>query len=185
MVPIEIWKDINDYIGFYQISNYGRIKSLARFNNNLHLKEKILKIRKVPSSNHYHNIVLCKNGIQTQRTIHRLVAEAFIPNPLNKPQINHKDGNKVNNSSDNLEWCTNKENYYHALRTGLHPYNLGNNKDCKPLLQLSLDNKIIQEFFSRQEAIRRTGINRGGIWKSIKTGQSAGGFKWQYKSGGF
>lgn len=110
---IEVWKDIKDYEGFYQVSNLGRVKSLSRSIHDsrgymVHLKEKIKK----PSfdKNGYPQIGLCKNGTVITRKIHRLVAEAFISNPENKPEINHKDEDKTNNCVSNLEWVTEKEN---------------------------------------------------------------------------
>lgn len=109
----EIWKDIKGYEGIYQVSNLGRVKSLKRYsNNNANTKDRLLK----PSFNKkgYLRVVLCKNGIQYNKTIHRLVAEAFIPNPDNKPQVNHIDEDKTNNRISNLEWMTNKENRNHG-----------------------------------------------------------------------
>ena len=113
-LPGEIWrniiaKDIN-YNGKYQVSNYARIKS---FNNG---KVKILN----PAFNgHYFFVSLYKNGIGTMHYVHILVARAFIPNPDNKPCVNHIDGNKSNNRVENLEWCTQSENAKHAFEMGL------------------------------------------------------------------
>lgn len=105
----EIWKDIKGYEGLYQVSNLGRIKSLARYvyyrNGKVyHQDEKILK----PCLNNkgYCRVRLTKSTNSKLFFVHRLVAMAFIPNPNNFPQINHKDENKQNNSSNNLEWCT-------------------------------------------------------------------------------
>ena len=94
----EKWKEIKGYEGKYWISNYGRLKN----------KEQIMK--PMASTNGYLIACLWKNNIQKKIVLHRLVAEAFIPNPENKPQINHKDENKENNKVDNLEWCTHKYN---------------------------------------------------------------------------
>ena len=110
---IELWKDIKDYEGFYQVSNLGRVKSLSRsiYDSRGYMIYRKGKIKK-PSfdKNGYPQIGLCKNGTVITRKIHRLVAEAFIPNPENKPEINHKDEDKLNNCVDNLEWVTEKEN---------------------------------------------------------------------------
>ena len=100
----EVWKDIPDYEGLYQVSNLGRIKSL---NFNKTGKEKIMKPR---TGNRYYMTALWKNGIRKDYLLHRIVAETFIPNPENKPFINHKDENCFNNSINNLMWCTHKEN---------------------------------------------------------------------------
>ena len=101
---MEIWKDIQGYEG-YQISNYGRIKSL---NYNKTKQEKILKTSK--NTKGYLQVGLFKDGKQVRKQIHRLVAEAFLENPNNLPQVNHKDENKENNCAENLEWCTLKYN---------------------------------------------------------------------------
>lgn len=109
----EIWKDVEGYEGIYQVSNLGRIKSLARSFNHLNrwgniqshsLPERELKISEL--HDHYQSVVLSKNGKSRDYFVHRLVAQAFIPNPYNLPQVNHKDENPSNNCVDNLEWCT-------------------------------------------------------------------------------
>lgn len=107
----EIWKDIKDYEGYYQISNLGRVKTLERItiipNAKRLEKERILKLNE---RNNYKTIQLIKNNKRKSYQVHRLVAQAFIENPLNKPFINHKDYNTRNNRVENLEWCTQKEN---------------------------------------------------------------------------
>lgn len=113
---IEVWKDIKGYEGLYQVSNLGRVKSLK------HLKEYFLTYR--IEGKGYASVALFKGTVSSRKSykVHRLVADAFIPNPENKPQINHKDGNKLNNSVENLEWVTNQENIVHAYNNGLiHP----------------------------------------------------------------
>ena len=106
---LEIWKDIKGYEGYYQISSFGRVMR----------NKKILKNK---SHNHgYLTISLSCMGEIKYYTIHRLVALNFIPNPLNKLEINHKDGNKHNNKIDNLEWVTKKENCEHASINNLTP----------------------------------------------------------------
>lgn len=118
---LEIWKDIKGYEGLYQISNFGRIKSLPkkRINGtNFYIqKEKILKLQL--KTKRYLGINLTKNKMHKNFLVHRLVAEAFIDNPYDLPQVNHKDCNKLNNNINNLEWCTQEENLNHALRNGL------------------------------------------------------------------
>lgn len=118
----EVWKDINGYEGCYQVSNLGRIKSLDRMTNNQYgeyfMKGRILK-NSIIKDKGYCRVSLNNGNGKISKRVHRLVAEAFIPNPENKPEVNHKDGNKLNNCVSNLEWCTNKENIEHSIRTGL------------------------------------------------------------------
>ena len=109
----EIWKDIKGFEGLYQVSNLGEVKSL---NYRGHGKEKLLK---QSHTNGYPVVVLYINGDKFQKYIHRLVAETFIPNPNNLPQVNHIDGVKMNNNVSNLEWCSVAHNLVHAIDTGL------------------------------------------------------------------
>ena len=105
----EIWKPIKDYEGLYEVSNLGRVKSLKRFH---HQREQILKNKLTKDG--YYEIALLKNSKYKYIRIHRIVAQTFIPNEMNKKEVNHKDGNKLNNCVDNLEWCTSSENQKHA-----------------------------------------------------------------------
>ena len=119
----EIWKDIPGYEGYYQVSNLGNIKSLDRVIDRnggrpLPLKSKPIKIRL--DKNGYRITGLRKEGRSTTGRIGRLVGMAFIPNPENKPEINHIDGVKTNDCIDNLEWVTSHENHIHALNLGLY-----------------------------------------------------------------
>mgnify|MGYP003293868181 CR=1 FL=1 len=101
---MEIWRDIKGFEGYYQISNLGRVKNVSNS-----------QIRKThPTRDGYLKIRLLHNGKDVTARIHRLVAEAFIPNPDNKETVNHKDGNKLNNNVENLEWMDRSEQMYHA-----------------------------------------------------------------------
>lgn len=119
----EIWKDIKRYEGQYQVSNFGRIKSLDRFITQLN-NGKLITRRypgkmfnlKPENKTGYVPAVLTKHNIAKYYLVHRLVAEAFIPNPDNLPQVNHKDENTSNNCVDNLEWCTNSYNVNYGSR---------------------------------------------------------------------
>jgi hypothetical protein len=125
----EMWQDLEGYKGYYKISNYGRIKSIdrdvhSRYKNiEYKLKKygKILKphLNSKNTRNAYYRVCLSKESIIKWECVHRLIAKTFIPNPDNKPQVNHKDGNKLNNDIENLEWVTSSENSEHACKIGL------------------------------------------------------------------
>lgn len=179
----EEWKDIKSYEGLYQISNLGRVKSLDKkiFQKNKYgkfqivpYKGQILKVQK--QKNGYLIIDLHKNNKIKKKLVHRLVAEAFIPNPNNDLYINHKDNNPQNNKVDNLEWCTQKYNIKYA-------YNLGNKKPphMRSVQQVKDNGEIIATFISMQEAERQTKIKATNISKCCrKIRNKAGGYKWQY-----
>lgn len=119
--PEEPWRAIPGYEGLYEVSSKGRIRRVHPPNH--HHKEMLYVVLE-PVINHmgYYRITLSKDNVRINYSIHRLVALAFIENPECKPFINHIDGNKVNNSIENLEWCTAAENNRHAFRTGLNKY---------------------------------------------------------------
>lgn len=109
----EFWKDIEGYEGLYQISNYGRIRSL-KFKNNVCEKNRTI-VMKQNLRNGYFVINLRKNTKRKSFQVHRLVAQAFIKNPFNYPVVNHIDYNPQNNNAENLEWCTQKQNVRHSI----------------------------------------------------------------------
>lgn len=120
----EIWKDIKDYEGLYQVSNLGRVKSLKRLNYDINKKqnvyiEKEMILKYSLNNKGYKMIKLQKNKQKKTIAIHRLVAQTFIPNPNNFEQVNHIDGNKENNCVSNLEWCNNEYNHQHAIEHNL------------------------------------------------------------------
>lgn len=100
----ELYKDIEDFEGVYEVSNIGNIRRVG----------KDLPLKPLPLKNKYMRVDLSKNGIAIHKSVHRLVAQAFIANPLNLSSVNHKDLDKSNNSVDNLEWCSCKQNSEHA-----------------------------------------------------------------------
>ena len=170
----EIWKD---YIYNYQISNLGRIRNKKT--------NKILKARVNNEGYLCVCVSLGKRGSYKMIKIHRAVAECFIPNINNYPIINHKDGNKTNNVSSNLEWNTYQENTLHAIKIGLLNYSYGkDNKQSKSVKQLDLDGNLVNVFDSVTEAALSLGnynyipnITRvcNGKRKSCK------GYLWEYK----
>lgn len=119
----EIWKDIENYEGLYQVSNFGRIKSLNHMASNgikdIMYKGRILKPF-LDGKKNYLEVCLSKNNLKKKYLVHRLVAETFLENEYNKREVNHKDGNKQNNCVDNLEWVTSKENKHHAYENGYY-----------------------------------------------------------------
>ena len=111
---MEVFKDIIGYNGLYQISNTGKVKSLPKGNGNGN-RERLLKF---DCTADYARITFSKDGITIRKNVHKLVAEYFLLNPQNKPQVNHKDLNKLNNHVSNLEWVTSSENAQHAYNNG-------------------------------------------------------------------
>lgn len=111
----EIWKDIPNYDGLYKISNFGNVKS---FNNKTNHKKPIILKQTIDRKNGYLTVSLSKNKEKKTYRVHRLVANAFIYNSDNYPCVNHKDGNKLNNNYNNLEWCTYQQNIIHSWENG-------------------------------------------------------------------
>lgn len=139
----EIWKIIPDTIGHYLVSSHGRIKSIR--------SNKIM--RPLRTTTGYHQIQLRINGITIQRRIHRIVAQCFLENPENKPEVNHKDGNRVNNCLSNLEWCTKSENSKHAYDSGLNP-------NIKPVLCLDRNGSVLKKYRSARDAEKDGYLNQ-------------------------
>lgn len=146
----EIWKDIVGYENYYQISNWGRVKSLKYNHSNF---QKILRTQLTKKG--YVRVTFQIKKKRKSFSVHRLVAEAFIPNPENKPQVNHKDTNKQNNKLENLEWNTNGENQRHSVTNGL--------KFMKKTLQYDLKGNFIKEWNSTKEIERELGIYNARI----------------------
>ena len=151
----EIWKDKKDYEGHYQVSNFGRVKSI-KFG-----KERILKLRTDKKTGYLH-VVLCKDGKAKAFTVHRLVAEAFLPNPHNYPCVNHKDENKQNNNVSNLEWCTYKYNSNYGTAIQRTSQKRINGKCSKKVYQYTLDGQFVREWESTAEC-GRNGFNQGNV----------------------
>jgi hypothetical protein len=126
MNNLEIWKDVKGYEGHYQVSSLGRVKSLARVvecRKDVFVNKKKKFLKSTKNTKGYLNLKLCikKDGVCSEKTIivHRLVANEFLENPLNKPQVNHKNGIKDDNRLENLEWATGSENVIHSLKNNL------------------------------------------------------------------
>ena len=183
----EIWKDIPGYEGKYQISNLGNVMSL-HFKRSL-TNKKLLK--PMPDGRYgYLKVMLRDNGNYKMKTIHRLVAEAFIPNPEGKPNVNHIDSNPKNNRADNLEWCTQKENIEYGYRYGnikpacpMNGRKGCNNPLSKIVLQIDIKTgTVINEYFGLSEASRKTGLPSSNIYRScISNKRTCGGYNWEYR----
>ena len=178
---MEIWKDIICYEGIYQVSNLGRVKRIANYKNQSGKEWASNKILKPATKNNgYMFVGLSKDGKVSHKHIYRLVAEAFIPNPLNKSTVNHKDGNKNNNTVDNLEWTTQSENNIHSIK--VLKRNSKNKSDSRPVLQFDKDGNFIKEYPSMREAQRQTGIDAiDKVCNHYKYRKTAGGYVWEYK----
>lgn len=179
----EIWKDIEGYEGLYQVSNLGRVKSFIGPN---HCNREIIKTL-IISNNGYLRVGLCKNSKLKYASVHRLIAKAFIPNPDNLPQINHKDENKTNNfvwinedgsidlEKSNLEWCTQEYNN----KYGTHVKRVIE-KRLKPVIQMTLDERIIKVWASAKEA-EKDGFLNSNICSCCKERlKTYKGYKWKY-----
>lgn len=180
----ETWKPVKGYEGLYEVSSIGRVKRVARkvdYSNKrfskdtlMSIREKILSPVKIGSSKEKYFAVNLRNksGERKLRKVHRLVAEAFIPNPGGLPQIDHKDGNKNNNSVSNLEWVTGEENYRRALIMGLACSKGSRNGNAK-LTDEQVDEirkTHIRESrnFGAMALSRKYGVHRSTIEKIVK-----------------
>lgn len=175
----EVWKDVVGYKGYYQVSNLGRIRTVGRvvsacYKSRQFIQGRIICPNRFPKG--YLGCTLYKNGSQKLRYIHRLVAEAFIPNPNDLPQINHIDEEKSNNHVDNLEWCTASYNSSYGSR---------NDTNSLPVLQYSLEGEVIAEFPSIKQASEATGLSESTIMRCCRYGyqraRRKNKFDWRFK----
>lgn len=163
----EIWKDIEDYEGFYQVSNFGRVKRVTT--------GRILK--GTTDKDGYALVLLSKHNTPSMRITHRLVAQAFIPNPEHKPEVNHIDEDKTNNRVDNLEWSTRKENCNHGTRNA----RLGKSNSI-PIIATNIKTGKVTAFSSCAECARRLSLNAGNISSTLKGRlKQTKGFTFKYK----
>lgn len=186
MVREEIWKDVPEYEGIYQVSSLGRIKVLPRtiyvtrsgYRTGSYSYTAPEKIMSPSIRTGYLCITLTKDGIKHNCLMHRLVAKAFIPEYSEELEVNHIDENKLNNNLINLEVCTRQYNKNYgtgSIRSALHR--------SKAVIQLSRDGEIICEWTGINEASRGTGVCVKDIWRCCNNHNATSkGYKWRYKN---
>lgn len=159
------WRPISGYLGLYEVSRYGEVRNAKTLN---HLA--------VATKAGYLQVGLFKDSKQKWKLVHRLVAEAFLPGKTDKPEVNHIDGDKRNNSAENLEWCSRNQNLRHAYLTGLRE----EDTSARKIRCVSQTGEVIY-FSSIYKAARALGISQGNICMVCK-GQRplASGYKFQY-----
>lgn len=173
----EVWKDIEGYEGIYQVSNLGNVRSLEKKVYNRTNKGKNLKM--FDNGHGYLQVILQKNKNKKSFKVHRLVANAFLDNPNNLPQVNHKDCNRKNNNVDNLEFCSCDYNIKYASENSLEYQ-----KRRKIVKQFDLNGNFIKLWNSVSEASQVLNIARQNISACClsKNYKSAGGYIWKYES---
>lgn len=186
----EVWKTIDGTNGMYEVSNTGKVRSLNYLGHG-----KTQELALAADHKGYMRVrIFEETGRRKTAKVHRIVAQAFVPNPENKPEVNHKDGNKKNNNAENLEWVTPSENTAHAYKNGMKEktrawckrmgeQNRGRHNEAamKPVIATNL--RTGETFFcrSQSEAVEKTGAKQPNISKVLsKKRQSAAGFYFEY-----
>lgn len=176
------WRSVVGYEGLYEVSTDGRVRTVEHITNGHAIMPTELAI-KIYKSQRYARVRLYRDGKSKDHMVHRLVAEAFIPNPDNKPQVNHIDGDRSNNRVENLEWCTASENQRHAYRAGLKDIENTITHTRKKVRQIDADGNVIKIWQSMSDAARGLGLQVSNISHCCK-GKigSTGGYKWELVS---
>ena len=177
----EIWRPVKGYEGLYEVSNYGRVRSL-----NYHRKKgRVFLMKPCVGRAGYYQLILRKNGGKITAVVHRLVAEAFLPNPDNLPCVNHKDENKENNAVWNLEWCTFKYNTNYGTAMERVSIAKTNGKRSKPVIAVDPKTMKTVMFFPSQREAHRNGYRQSRIWEVVtpesdRYGMLYKGYLWRY-----
>jgi hypothetical protein len=174
---MENWKPIKGYEGWYEVSDLGNVRSVDRKVDFVDGRYATYKGQLMKQSKHYHGywiVNLFKNKKQSTKFVHRLMAEAFIPNPNNKQVVNHKDGDKANNKLSNLEWVTQLENITHSITV------LGKKRIGNKVSQYDLNGNYLNTFESYGEAAKSVDGNSVGIGRVVSGERKTyKGFVWK------
>lgn len=182
-------KDIKNYETLYYADTDGNIYSKDRIismknpnkktNTNITFIKKGICLKPHKKKNGYYVVTLCKNGKKEEVLVHRIIAQTFLPNPKNLPEVNHKDENPENNKLSNLEWCTRNYNYFYGTATERRK----NNQPSKSVIQFDKNNYFLNKYSSIHEAERITGVKHYNIITVCKgKRKTAGGFIWKYEN---
>ena len=183
----EIWKDIEGFEGLYQVSNLGRVKSLEKLSHGdyirkMRVRERILNLH--PDGKGYLMAWLYKDGIRKTMKVHRLVANTFISNTDNKPQIDHINADKQDNRVINLRWCTGKENFHNPITYKKNSESKFGEKNhhARAVLQYTLNNVFVKEWSCINDICRELGVGHSHISQCCSNKRNkVYGYIWRYK----
>lgn len=180
----EVWKDVQGYEDKYQVSNLGRVRSKRRIVDRgkyglLTVPARYMTLRQ--KGNGYLIVGLYSHNKSKNAYVHRLVAKAFIPNPQQLPTVNHKNGDKTNNTVSNLEWASYSANNYHAYKHGLTHSNKNNSHMSTPVVAYDRAGNLKYQFPSMREAERELHLANGVVHMAIKKGWHYAGLVWKTK----
>ena len=191
MTESEVWKDVAGYEGFYKVSNEGNVYSVGR-KDTLGRNHRGRTLAPGYDKGGYLIVSLCKNGKLKTKTVHRLVAETFLPNPNGYSEINHRDENKVNNYANNLEWCTREYNNNYGTRS-----ERSGQAQSKKVKAINIETNEVITFNSTVE-VGRKGYDRGGVAKACRgvykgragklvggDGRTYKGYRWSYEEANY